>query len=64
MHEPADFVRLAQALDDAIAALPLHGCPTTDPALQREYRDVMLMLLHTRERARLLEQMLATAPRR
>jgi len=57
MERNADFRRLNRALDDAVAALPEHACAGQSNPLRRQCREVLLLLLQTRERARRLSEM-------
>jgi hypothetical protein len=57
MPENADLPRLKRALDDAVAALPEGACAHQHPALRRQCREVLLLLLQLRERVRWLAEM-------
>ena len=54
MPEVADLPRLKRALDDTVAALPEGACAHQHPALRRQCREVLLLLLQVRERVRWL----------
>lgn len=56
MPEDADLPRLKRALDDAVAALPEGACAHQHPALRRQCREVLLLLLQVRERVRWLAE--------
>lgn len=64
MPDHADFDRLNRALDDAVAALPECECARQQTALRRQCREVVLMLLHARERVRRLTEAFGPAARR
>jgi hypothetical protein len=57
MSQHADLPRLKRALDDAVAALPEGACAHQHPALRRQCREVVLLLLQARERVRWLAKM-------
>ncbi len=54
MQRPADFERLKRALDDAVDALPQSECARHPADLRRQCRELLLLLLQTRERVRRL----------
>lgn len=56
MHPSADLARLNRALDDAVAALPECACAKQPPDLRRQCREVLLLLLQTRERVRRMSE--------
>ena len=56
MTEHADFQRLHRAIDDALAALPQGACAQQAPPLRRQCREVLLLLLHARERVQRLSE--------
>ncbi|MEW6704494.1 MAG: hypothetical protein AB1430_06545 [Pseudomonadota bacterium] len=63
MERNADFRRLCRALDEAVQALPESACAAQQAALRRQCREVLLMLLQARERARHLARLFDEAGR-
>lgn len=63
MPGDADLSRLVRALDDAVAALPEGACAHQQPALRRQCREVVLLLLQARERVQWLARMFEGADR-
>jgi hypothetical protein len=63
MRECPDWPRLKDALDDAVAALPHGACAHHRPALRRQCREVVLLLLQARERVKRLSEMFDSADR-
>jgi hypothetical protein len=63
MPDHAELSRVKRALDEAVAAMPESTCAQQPNPLRRQCREVMLLLLQTRERVRHLSEMFAQARR-
>ena len=59
MNDSPDFIRLEQAISDAVTALPAASCQGTDAALRRACHELVLLLRHTQERVQDLRAMFA-----
>jgi hypothetical protein len=55
MNNVLDLERLARALDEAIAAVPIESCKSEQPEVRRACQEMALYLLHLKEMAARLQ---------